>query len=105
MLGLPTFCRWDRRAAKFAGFRDARAQLYGTREVERLGRPLLLVHGLRDDILSAECSKDIYERAGEPKEVVLLEESDHLLEHDADKIFELVKHWVIENTRNLAHLN
>lgn len=80
-------------------------QLYGTREVERLGRPLLLVHGLRDDILSSECSKDIYERAAEPKEVVLLEESDHLLEHDADKIFELVKHWVIANTRNLAHLN
>jgi alpha/beta superfamily hydrolase len=80
-------------------------QLYGTREVERLGRPLLLVHGLRDDILSAECSKDIYERALEPKEVVLLEESDHLLEHDAEKVFELVKHWVIERTRNLAHLN
>jgi alpha/beta superfamily hydrolase len=81
-------------------------QLYGTREVQNLApRPLLLVHGLMDDILSAECSKDIYERALEPKEVVLLSESDHLLGHDAEKIFELVKHWVIERTRNLAHLN
>ena len=81
-------------------------QLYGTREVQNLApRPLLLVHGIMDDILSAECSKDIYERALEPKQVVLLAESDHLLEHDAEKVFELVKQWVLEQTRNLAHLN
>ena len=38
-------------------------QLYGTRQVENLNRPLLLVHGMSDNVLSHEASEDIYRRA------------------------------------------
>ena len=41
-------------------------QLYGTRQVEELARPLLLVHGSADEVLDSEASEDIYRRAAEP---------------------------------------
>ena len=46
-------------------------QLFGTRQVEQLGKPLLLVHGTADAILHHAASEDIYERAQEPKRMVL----------------------------------
>jgi dienelactone hydrolase len=38
---------------------------------ELAGRPLLLMHGTRDEVLPASCSDDIYKRAAEPKEIRL----------------------------------
>jgi alpha/beta superfamily hydrolase len=71
------------------------SQLYGTRSVERLApRPLLLVHGTADTMLDAEASRDIYERAREPKRLELYEGADHSLLQCRDELFELLERWL-----------
>lgn len=72
-------------------------QLYGTRTVERLSpRPLLLVHGTADKILDCAASDDIYERALEPKRLVLYEGADHGLTSCADELFDLLRGWLVD---------
>lgn len=44
--------------------------------------PLLLVHGDSDDTVPVEQGHELYEAAGEPKELVLLEGGMHRLRHD-----------------------
>jgi hypothetical protein len=72
------------------------SQLYGTRTVERLGKPLLLVHGMRDGILDHAASEDIHTRAEEPKRLVLYAEADHLLTGCAGELEELLVSWLSE---------
>lgn len=69
-------------------------QLYGTREVERLGKPLLLVHGMEDTVLSYEASEDIYRRAAEPKRLVLYAEAGHSLIQVKDQLWDLLLEWI-----------
>lgn len=69
-------------------------QLYGTRQVENLNRPLLLVHGMSDTVLSHEASEDIYRRALEPKRIVLYAEAGHSLIQAKDRIDELLSDWL-----------
>ena len=69
-------------------------QLYGTRQVENLNVPLLLVHGMADTILSHEASEDIYRRANEPKRIVLYAEAGHSLIQAKDQVDELLSDWL-----------
>ncbi len=69
-------------------------QLFGTRQVEELGRPLLLVHGMSDSVLSHEASEDIYRRALEPKQIVLYAEAGHSLIQVKDELRALLAAWV-----------
>lgn len=69
-------------------------QLYGTRQVEELGRPLLLVHGMLDSVLSHEASEDIYRRALEPKRIVLYAEAGHSLIQVRDELRALLAEWI-----------
>lgn len=69
-------------------------QLFGTRTVERLGKPLLLVHGMRDGILDYSASEDIHARAREPKRLVLYAEADHSLSQSAADLEELLVEWL-----------
>ncbi|MBE0609987.1 MAG: dienelactone hydrolase family protein [Dehalococcoidia bacterium] len=69
-------------------------QLHGTREVENLGKPLLLVHGMADTILDHEASEDIYRRALEPKRIVLFAEAGHSLIQAKDAIDALLSDWI-----------
>jgi hypothetical protein len=69
-------------------------QLFGTREVENLGKPLLLVHGMEDNVLSHEASEDIYRRALEPKRMVLLAETGHSLIQSKDAVYDLLVEWI-----------
>lgn len=52
------------------------AGLYSVRAEDYVGqiapRPLLIVHGMADEVVPVEHAKLLYERAGEPKELVLL---------------------------------
>lgn len=76
-------------------------QLYGTREVEQLNKPLLLVHGMADTILSYEASEDIYRRALEPKRIVLYAEAGHSLIQAKEAIDALLTDWL---TARLGHV-
>lgn len=62
-------------------------QVPGTEQVDRLaGRPLLLVHGDMDGVLPDMCSRNVFERAHDPKELVILPGEGHLLEKDPDAL-------------------
>ncbi len=69
-------------------------QLYGTRQVEALNKPLLLIHGMSDTILSHEASEDIYRRALEPKRIVLYAEAGHSLIQAKQQIDDLLSDWI-----------
>ena len=69
-------------------------QLYGTRQVEELARPLLLVHGSADEVLESEASEDIYRRAADPKQLVIYGDAGHALGTVAEALDELVATWV-----------
>lgn len=69
-------------------------QLYGTRQVEELARPLLLVHGSADEVLDSEASEDIYRRAMDPKQLVLYGDAGHSLGTVADALDALVSSWI-----------
>ncbi len=47
--------------------------------MDRLGKPLLLIHGADDEVLPPLASDDIYRRAQEPKRMVILEATGHRL--------------------------
>ena len=61
-------------------------QLFGTRQVEQLAKPLLLVHGTADAILHHAASEDIYRRAQEPKKIVLIPNGGHGLAEDPQTV-------------------
>ena len=69
-------------------------QLYGTRQVEALNKPLLLIHGMSDTILSHEASEDIYRRVLEPKRIVLYAEAGHSLIQAKQQIDDLLSDWI-----------
>ncbi len=73
------------------------SQLHGTHSVERLApKSLLLAHGTADGMLDCAASRDIYDRAQEPKRLVLYEGADHTLASCADELFELLRGWLVE---------
>jgi dienelactone hydrolase len=69
-------------------------QLFGTREVHLLERPLLLVHGAADAVLAPEASEDIYRRAGDPKHLVLYDGTGHALLEPGERLDTLVGGWL-----------
>jgi alpha/beta superfamily hydrolase len=80
-----------------AGVAALSPQLYGTRTVQRLSpKSLLLVHGTADAVLDCAASNDIYDRALEPKRMVLYEGADHSLASCADELFELLRDWLAQ---------
>ena len=81
-----------------AGVAALSSQIYGTHTVERLGKPLLLVHGMRDGVLDHAASEDIHTRAAEPKRIVLYAEADHTLNQSAADLEELLAAWLPQVT-------
>jgi fermentation-respiration switch protein FrsA (DUF1100 family) len=71
------------------------SQLYGAGTVDRLcPKALLLVHGEADEVLDAEASRLIYERAREPKRLVLYPETGHALFEAREEVFSLLLDWI-----------
>lgn len=73
------------------------SQRHGTQDVESLGKPLLLVHGSRDEILDRAASDDIYERARDPKELVILEGAGHGLGEASAEVYELLTGFIAQH--------
>jgi uncharacterized protein len=83
-------------SAQVCGVAALSPQRHGTRTVDALGKPLLLVHGMRDGVLGHAASEDIHTRALEPKRLVLYAEADHSLSQCADDLEELLTSWLPE---------
>lgn len=63
------------RSQKVAGFK---ARLVSPIEdVKRLHCPILFVHGLQDTFIDVQYSKELYQAAPDPKQLLLIEEADH----------------------------
>lgn len=71
------------------------SQLAGAHLVADLApKPLLLIHGTADTILSHECSEMLFERAQEPKTLKLFPGASHSLAEVRDEVTELVEDWL-----------
>jgi alpha-beta hydrolase superfamily lysophospholipase len=71
------------------------SQLAGADVVDRLApKPLLLIHGTADEILPHRSSELIFERAGEPKRLCLLDGADHRMSGRGDELFALAQEWI-----------
>jgi alpha/beta superfamily hydrolase len=69
-------------------------QTAGAQRVGELApTPLLLIHGLDDIRLSADCSRLLYSLAEEPRELVLLEGATHSLRQRHPEVRELLVEW------------
>jgi uncharacterized protein len=42
-------------------------------------RPLLIIHGTQDDVVPIDSSRALYERAGEPKDIIIIQGAGHQL--------------------------
>jgi pimeloyl-ACP methyl ester carboxylesterase len=76
------------------------SQLHGTDGVAAIApRPVLLVHGTDDQVLESLASEIIYQRAAEPKRLVLYAGAGHGLIQCKDELFELLREWIPRHAR------
>ncbi|MDB5301802.1 MAG: dienelactone hydrolase [Phycisphaerales bacterium] len=71
-------------------------QTYGTDPVGRLGPrcSLLLAHGLDDQVLPPDCSRQVYRAAREPKRLLLKAHVGHGLDEWADELPGIIHDWI-----------
>lgn len=77
-------------------------QLYGTRQVEQMEKPLILIHGMADNVLSHEASEDIFRRANEPKRIVLYAEAGHSLFQAKVEVLSLLTRWIPDRLAGIS---
>ncbi len=82
------------------------SQLHGARDVAQLSpRPLLLVHGMDDQVLEATASETIYQWAQEPKRIVLYAGAGHALHQCRDELEALLTAWIPEHAAPLEGIS
>jgi hypothetical protein len=79
-----------------AGVAALSTQLAGTELVDKVAAPLLLVHGDSDGVLPDLCSRNVYERAHDPKELLILPGEGHLLDGVGDLLADRLEAFVAE---------
>jgi fermentation-respiration switch protein FrsA (DUF1100 family) len=83
------------RRAEVVGVAALSSQTAGTEAAPAVApRPLLLVHGLADEILPAACSRDIHRRAAEPKALILYAGCRHGLDECRDALDRDLLDWL-----------
>jgi len=61
-------------------------------------RPLLLVHGDSDDIIPADHSRLLFDKAGEPRQLSILGGANHVFSNVRQEgLCKLVSEWIVEN--------
>ena len=59
-------------------------------------RPVLIVHGDRDDVIPVESAYELYERAKEPKKLLIFKGVNHQIRNSQEAMDAVVK-WMVEN--------
>src|SRR4051794_9828809 len=78
-----------------AGVVALSTQVPGTELVDRLtGTPLLLIHGENDGVLPDLCSHNVYARAGEPKDLIILPGEGHVLDGAAERLVDELTRFI-----------
>jgi putative redox protein len=57
-------------------------------------RPLLIVHGQRDDVVPVNDAKELYAAAAEPKELHIVPQGDHQFSTTSKQVWEVVGNWL-----------
>ncbi len=74
------------------------SQTYGTDLITRLApKPLLLLHGMDDEVLPFSCSTSLHARAGEPKTIKLYPGARHGLDECREELIADLRAWLITN--------
>lgn len=82
---------------RIASIATLATQTAGADHVAELApRPLLLVHGLEDVRLHPDNSRYLYQQAGDPKRLELLEDATHSLRQRREDVRVLVREWFAE---------
>ncbi|MCX5999172.1 MAG: alpha/beta fold hydrolase [Chloroflexi bacterium] len=84
------------------GFTDV-APLRWVREIAP--RPLLFMHGSLDDVVEISDARRLYEQAGEPKELLIIDGGGHRLRlygEAMDMVFDWLRHWALSIDRGLS---
>lgn len=72
------------------------SQSYGTGAANRIApRPLLIIQGENDQIISPDCATYIYEHALEPKQIVLIPNADHCFDHTGSELQDALEKFLI----------
>lgn len=61
-------------------------------------RPLLLVHGSQDEVVSVTHAHRLYDRAGEPKQLIIIDGAEHRLRRN-DRAMTAVIDWLKSNAK------
>jgi hypothetical protein len=70
-------------------------QIEGTADVDLLSpKPLLLIHGTADEILPELCSRDIHDRARDPKDLLLYPGGRHGLDECREALDRDLLRWL-----------
>jgi pimeloyl-ACP methyl ester carboxylesterase len=75
-------------------------QSYGAVEsVSQLGKgcSIILIHGTDDDVLSPIFSSYVYNKATDPKHIILFEGAKHGLEEASEEIHQTIYRWLLEH--------
>lgn len=72
-------------------------QRYGTQGVEEMRKPLLLIHGSDDQVLLPLASDDVYQRAQEPKQMVIIEGAGHSFRGEGDRLYDLLSAFITQH--------
>jgi fermentation-respiration switch protein FrsA (DUF1100 family) len=71
------------------------SQTAGTQAVGKLSpKPVILIHGGKDEILPPACSRGLYARAGEPKELILYPDCFHGLDQCREALDRDLSRWL-----------
>lgn len=71
-------------------------QGFGTEAVDQFDKPLLLLHGMDDEILPPFCSEHVFARAGEHAQLRRFDGAKHGLDEVAEDVREQVMRWLVE---------
>jgi pimeloyl-ACP methyl ester carboxylesterase len=70
-------------------------QSYGTDLAPNVApRAMLLIHGTDDEVLPDDCSRHVYARARQPKELVLYPGARHGLDEAREELLDLLENWL-----------
>ena len=82
-------------SASILGVVALSSQSYGADLAGELSpRPLLLLHGTADSVLPDACSREIYQRAVEPRQLILYPGCGHALEECRDQVDQDLLQWL-----------
>ena len=73
------------------------SQVFGTHLVQMISpRPLYLLHGTADERLPHQASEEIFSRARDPKQIVLVPGGSHVLTESRDAVIDQVRAWILD---------